>query len=88
MNFRVVFKWLLLAPIKFYQRWISPGLAPRCRYYPSCSSYAVTAITRYGPIRGFAMAAWRVMRCNPWSAGGVDYVPEVSHKHSLDRGRA
>jgi len=68
---------LLLSPltalITFYQKFISPAFAPRCKYYPSCSSYALTAITTYG-LKGVAMAAWRVLRCNPWSHGGVDYV--------------
>jgi len=59
--------------IHFYQKWISPNFAPRCKYYPSCSSYAATAIENYG-IKGVAMAAWRLLRCNPWSHGGVDYV--------------
>ncbi|CAB4638847.1 unannotated protein [freshwater metagenome] len=72
---------LLLSPltllITFYQKFISPALAPRCKYYPSCSSYALTAISTYG-VKGVAMAAWRVVRCNPWSHGGVDYVqPKV-----------
>ena len=72
---------LLLAPltllITFYQKFISPAFAPRCKYYPSCSSYGLTAITTYG-LKGVAMAAWRVLRCNPWSHGGVDYVrPKV-----------
>ena len=66
-------KKILTAPIKFYQKWISPALAPRCKYYPSCSLYAVTAIETYG-LKGIAMSAWRLMRCNPWSHGGVDYV--------------
>ena len=68
---------LLLSPltllISFYQKFISPAFAPRCKYYPSCSSYALTAIQSYG-FKGVAMATWRVMRCNPWSHGGVDYV--------------
>ena len=68
---------LLLTPltlmITFYQKFISPAFAPRCKYYPSCSSYALTAIQNYG-IKGVAMAVWRVLRCNPWSHGGVDYV--------------
>ncbi|MEN9882591.1 MAG: hypothetical protein RI916_1018, partial [Actinomycetota bacterium] len=64
-------KILLTAPIKFYQKWISPAIAPRCKYYPSCSNYAVTAIETYG-LKGIAMSAWRLMRCNPWSHGGVD----------------
>jgi len=64
---------LVIAPIKIYQKWISPILTPRCKYYPSCSNYAVSAIENYG-IKGVAMSIWRLMRCNPWSHGGVDYV--------------
>ena len=67
---------LLLAPIRFYQRWISPGLAPRCRYYPTCSDYAVQAIRELGPIRGLILAAWRLLRCNPFSHGGVDEISD------------
>lgn len=62
-----------MAPLRFYRRFISPGIAPRCRYYPTCSSYAVTALREYGPIRGTVLAVWRVLRCNPFSNGGVDY---------------
>lgn len=68
-------KVILIAPIKLYQKYISPYFAPRCKYYPSCSSYAVSAITKYG-VKGIAMSAYRVLRCNPWSHGGVDYVPD------------
>ena len=64
---------LVIALIKIYQKWISPILTPRCKYYPSCSNYAVSAIENYG-IKGVAMSIWRLMRCNPWSHGGVDYV--------------
>ncbi len=70
---------ILTIPIKIYQKWISPSFAPRCKYYPSCSEYAVVAIERYG-LRGVVMAAWRVIRCNPWSHGGVDYV-KVTQKN-------
>ena len=59
--------------IKFYQTWISPAFAPRCKYYPSCSTYASDAVSEYG-VKGLAMAAWRLVRCYPWSHGGVDYV--------------
>jgi putative membrane protein insertion efficiency factor len=59
--------------IKFYQSWISPAFAPRCKYYPSCSTYASDAVSEYGT-KGLAMALWRLVRCNPWSHGGVDYV--------------
>jgi putative membrane protein insertion efficiency factor len=62
------------APVRFYQRVISPGIPARCRYHPSCSEYAVQAIRRYGVLRGVVLAAWRVLRCNPWSDGGVDPV--------------
>jgi putative membrane protein insertion efficiency factor len=63
----------LVAVINFYQKWISPSFAPRCKYYPSCSTYAASAISHYG-IRGVGMALWRLVRCNPWSYGGVDYA--------------
>jgi putative membrane protein insertion efficiency factor len=58
--------------IKGYQAFSSTR-EPRCKYYPSCSNYAATAIRRYG-VKGVAMASWRLLRCNPWSHGGVDYV--------------
>jgi hypothetical protein len=67
-------KIILTAPIRVYQ-FISSAFAPRCKYYPSCSNYAITAISRYGA-KGVAMAAYRIIRCNPWSLGGVDYVDE------------
>jgi uncharacterized protein len=67
---------LLLAPIRFYQRWISPAIAPRCRYYPTCSDYAVQAIRELGPIRGPILAAWRLLRCNPFSHGGIDEISD------------
>lgn len=63
---------VLLAPLRFYARFISPGLPPRCKYHPSCSTYAVQAVERYGILRGFVLAGWRLLRCNPWSDGGVD----------------
>lgn len=67
-------KRLLLLPIRFYQRWISPALPRRCRYEPTCSAYAVEAIQRFGPLRGTALAGWRLLRCNPFSDGGFDPV--------------
>ena len=69
-------KRFLLACIHFYRRHISPGKRrPCCRYFPTCSQYAVTAIERYGAVKGGGMAAWRVLRCNPLSKGGYDPVP-------------
>lgn len=64
------------APIRAYRRWLSPGLAPRCKYEPSCSSYAEQAIGQYGILRGLVLAGWRLLRCNPWSHGGFDPVSE------------
>ncbi len=61
--------------IHFYRRWISPLLPPACRFYPTCSEYAYEAISRYGLIRGGGMAMWRLLRCNPFCAGGFDPVP-------------
>ncbi len=67
---------IAIAPIRVYQRTISQVIGPRCRYYPSCSEYAVQAIRSYGILRGIVLAAWRLLRCNPWSHGGVDPVEE------------
>ncbi|WP_319593479.1 membrane protein insertion efficiency factor YidD [Georgenia thermotolerans] len=67
--------WLLLGVVRVYQLVISPWLAPTCKYYPSCSAYAVTALRRHGAGKGALLAAWRLLRCNPWSLGGVDHVP-------------
>jgi hypothetical protein len=69
-------KRALLAGIRFYQRRISGGLPPACRFVPSCSHYAYDAIDGYGVVRGGAMAAWRLARCNPLNDGGFDPVPE------------
>jgi len=66
----------LIAPIRAYQRWISPAFAPRCRYYPTCSAYAVQALRELGPVRGSILAGWRLLRCNPFSTGGVDELSD------------
>jgi uncharacterized protein len=79
---------LFLAPLRGYRRFISPGLAPRCKYHPSCSAYAVQAIESYGILRGSVLAAWRLLRCNPFSLGGYDPVTaqrlfrSAPHHHS------
>jgi putative membrane protein insertion efficiency factor len=65
-------KKITSALIALYQKF-SATREPRCKYYPSCSNYAITAINRYG-LKGVVMALWRLVRCNPWSHGGVDYV--------------
>jgi len=67
---------LFTGPVLFYQRAISPALPQRCKYHPSCSHYAVDAIRAYGILRGSVLAAWRVLRCNPFSRGGLDFVED------------
>ncbi|HIU19414.1 MAG TPA: membrane protein insertion efficiency factor YidD [Candidatus Limiplasma stercoravium] len=71
-------KALLLWLIRFYQRHISVHTPPCCRFQPTCSQYALTAIERYGALRGGLMAAWRLVRCNPLCKGGYDPVPDVT----------
>lgn len=73
-------KELAIKMIRFYQRKISLLFPPRCRYYPTCSQYAVTAIERFGIIRGGLLAVWRLLRCNPLFPGGLDPVPEKRNK--------
>lgn len=63
-----------VTPIVVYQRAVSPALPRRCKYEPTCSRYAVQAIARHGVSRGFVLAVWRLLRCNPWSDGGYDPV--------------
>ena len=70
------FAAVLIAPIRVYQVLISPLIPQRCKYYPSCSAYAVEALKVHGPLKGLALGTWRVLRCSPWSRGGVDHVPE------------
>ena len=70
-------RWLLLALLRFYQRFISPLLGQRCRFYPSCSRYAAQAIANHGAARGCYMAACRLARCHPGCEGGHDPVPLV-----------
>lgn len=66
---------LLLGLLWVYRSFVSPLTGPTCRYYPSCSSYAVTAVQRHGALRGSWLAVRRLGRCHPWAAGGVDDVP-------------
>ena len=60
--------------IRAYQRGVSPLLGARCKYHPSCSQYALEAVRELGLLRGSLVAGWRLLRCNPWSDGGVDHV--------------
>lgn len=70
-------KRLLLALIRFYQRALSPHLPASCRYQPTCSQYALTAVERFGALRGGWMSLKRILRCNPFSKGGYDPVPPL-----------
>jgi putative membrane protein insertion efficiency factor len=69
-------KRLLLALIGAYRRWLSPALPRRCRYEPTCSAYAAESIRRFGAARGLVLGSWRLLRCNPFSHGGFDPVPD------------
>ena len=73
-------KKLLLKLIRFYQTAISSHTRPKCKYYPTCSQYTYEAIEIHGALKGTLMGAWRILRCNPWSKGGYDPVPEKSHR--------
>ena len=78
---------VLIAPIRFYQRFITPYTPASCRYYPTCSAYAVTALRTHGALVGTGLTVWRLLRCNPWSSGGIDHVPakgQLRHRHDHD----
>jgi putative membrane protein insertion efficiency factor len=80
---------VLIAVIRVYQYLLSPMFGQTCKYYPSCSNYAVGALREHGVIRGLGLAAWRLLRCNPFSHGGYDPVPprhdhgHTHHSHEL-----
>ena len=71
-----VLRGVAAAPIRAYQKLVSPAFGNRCKYYPSCSEYAVQSIRRFGILRGLVLAGWRLLRCNPWSHGGFDPVDD------------
>lgn len=68
-------QWVAMVLIRGYQLLISPFFPPSCKYYPSCSAYALEAVRVQGFFKGTGLAVWRVLRCNPWSRGGVDFPP-------------
>ncbi|HXT45363.1 MAG TPA: membrane protein insertion efficiency factor YidD [Pseudonocardiaceae bacterium] len=70
--------WTLVHLVRFYRRWISPVLPPSCRFYPSCSAYAIEALTVHGVLHGSWLTVRRLLRCGPWHPGGVDPVPPAS----------
>jgi hypothetical protein len=75
-NFWTLARWPLLILIRIYQMTLSRGLPPgSCRFYPTCSHYGYQAIYKHGAIKGSLMAAWRILRCNPFNRGGFDPVP-------------
>ncbi|MBN1777191.1 MAG: membrane protein insertion efficiency factor YidD [Clostridiales bacterium] len=67
---------ILIRMIRFYQRRISPHTRASCRFVPTCSEYAVTALERFGALKGLRLSVWRILRCNPFGKGGYDPVPE------------
>ena len=74
----ILFRWLtllLIAPIRFYRRFISPYTPPSCRYTPTCSQYASEALRKHGPFKGLWLAVRRILRCHPWGGHGYDPVP-------------
>lgn len=73
-------KKILLLLIKFYRKNISPLTPPKCKYTPTCSEYGITAIERFGAFKGTLLTVWRILRCNPFSKGGYDPVPEKKQK--------
>ncbi|MBQ4067338.1 MAG: membrane protein insertion efficiency factor YidD [Clostridia bacterium] len=75
-------KRIVLWPVRMYRRYISPLFPPCCRFTPTCSQYCLDAVEEWGVIRGLAMTVWRIMRCNPWSKGGHDPVPENPKKRN------
>lgn len=98
-SFKKLLRTIALLPVLAYQKLVSPFIAPRCRYYPTCSSYAVEAVRTYGVFRGSILAAWRLVRCNPFSDGGFDHVEDqklfktrhhdcADHHKATDRHRA
>lgn len=72
---------VLIGLIRLYQFTLSGWLGGQCRFYPSCSNYAAEAIARHGALRGVALATWRLARCGPFTAGGVDHVPGARGEH-------
>ncbi|MCA1822299.1 MAG: membrane protein insertion efficiency factor YidD [Pseudonocardiaceae bacterium] len=74
--------WTLVHILAFYRRWISPFLPPSCRFYPSCSAYAIEALTVHGALRGAWLTVRRLLRCGPWHPGGVDPVPPARSSRS------
>jgi len=73
---------MILAVLAAYKRWLSPALSASCRFTPTCSEFAAEAVARHGAAYGSLLALWRIVRCNPFTRGGLDLVPQVQrHSH-------
>ncbi|MGM0587438.1 MAG: membrane protein insertion efficiency factor YidD [Bacteroidota bacterium] len=77
-------KHLFIGIVRLYQLIISPHLQDSCRYYPTCSHYAIEALRKHGALRGSWLALTRLLRCHPWAEGGIDPVPDPHHGHKCD----
>lgn len=75
----------LITLIRLYKRGISPILPSSCRFYPTCSEYAILALREHGPIKGLVLSGWRLLRCGPWSDGGYDPVPRFKEQRGTRR---
>ena len=79
-------KKILILLVKFYRKHISPKkAAPCCKYHPTCSAYALDALEKHGALKGSILTVWRILRCNPWSLGGIDYVPDKFSLYTLSK---
>ncbi|WP_255856006.1 membrane protein insertion efficiency factor YidD [Marinobacterium rhizophilum] len=81
-------RWLLIGPIRVYQLVISPLIGPRCRFYPTCSSYGIEAIQLHGPAKGGWLALKRIAKCHPLHPGGIDLVPQCCATTTPEHGAA
>jgi len=77
-------KKILIAIIHFYQKFLSPLKSTKCPYIPSCSQYGLEAIEKHGALKGSLLAAWRILRCNPFSKGGYDPVPQMKYQRKKE----
>lgn len=76
-------KYILSLIVKFYRKFISPYKPPCCKYYPTCSAYALEAFEKHGAVKGLILTVWRILRCNPFSLGGVDHVPDEFYLYTM-----
>lgn len=77
-------KYILLLIVNFYRKFLSQlKTNPTCKYYPTCSAYASDALKKHGALKGSILTLWRILRCNPWSLGGIDTVPDKFHLYTL-----